>query len=443
MTTSAPLSPARDVKELRPLQWLLIIYVTPWIFNIRAAQGSSLLVLQLSILFTSLSAFAGMLVMLKSPRVFRICRESISGVVAVGLFTIVSTASGVIYHNEFSFVITNILPPFMFVSSVIVISIFAEAKEDMKQAFAIVMVISAIAIVLRAFIGFAYFNLTFETARYQILSESIVIGSAYFVACFVSRFRAIDVVLSVITLLIIFISATRANLLVIVVMGAFLMYARTKTFGLKQGTGTARTIVGVSVFALVVIALASLLPANPIERTAARFLNPMAMGADFSALERQANILFQIEGFFKGGLPMFIGHGIAAPGGVDSVYAQAILRYLNYIYVPVGFADNTYASVLYLGGLLGGGPILVIQFIWVRQAFLAIRYVFLSRFTSARWLIAAPLATVGYQTMGFFQGWPADRSICVFYGLCVGFMGWMIANYRREMAASKLSTFDH
>ena len=318
--------------------------------------------------------------------------------------------------------------------SLILISLIAEAGLNPEDVFDVVVTMAAAAIVIRVPIVAVLFGIDFDTIRFQILSGAGTVGAAFVLARLMYGLRPTDVLFALVQVAIILLSVTRGAILVVAGMGGILATCS----GLFRPKTLLVVGLGVPLSVLVIYVLGAALPGNPIDRWVERTTSFQTGTVDMSGLERESQILFQLDKLSSAGIERVIGFGIAAPGGNSGlIEAYAAMHGMKEIYTPVGFADHTYISLIFLGGILGGGPLLLAQILWFSNAVRAIRFVLKTYPAALSSVAMAPLAVIGYQIANILGASFADRCTSVFFGLCLGLTGWLTALRRQHVEARK------
>jgi hypothetical protein len=414
---------------------LLTAFIFPWIFDVRALPGAEwLLYYQLaSFLFTTV-------VFVLSVRIFKnrvdlgpFAGNALNIAVCV-IFVGVSMFSGFVEHNEPFKVFAFAIPTVLFIYSLVLVSLIAESGLNPEDVLDVVVVMAAAAIFVRVPIVAILFGINFDTVRYQILSGAGTVGIAFVLARLMYGLKPADVLFGLVQTAIILLSVTRGAILVSAGMAGILFACK----GILRPKTLLIIGLGVPLFILAIFALGSALPGNPIARWTVRTASLQGGDVDISGLERESQILFQLDKLSTGGVERFIGFGIAAPGGNSPLLqAYAASRGVFEMYTPTGFADHTYISLIFLGGVLGGGPLLLAQILWFSNAIRAIRFVLRTYSDKLSWVAMAPLAVIGYQIANILGASFADRCTSIFFGLCLGVTGWLMALHRRSVQARK------
>lgn len=412
---------------------LFAAFLFPWIFDIRAVGNAWLLYVQL------FSFAVTTVVFVLTVRTFKkrdTGLESFAGnkmsILVCSIFMIVAMFSGLLEHNETFKVFAFSTPMILFIYSLAFISIIAQAGVLPEEILDVFVLFSVAAILIRVPLIVAVYGADISNVRYQILCGATSVGTAYLIARAPAGLRPPEIVFALIQVAIIILSVTRTQILIVAVMGAAMLVA-----GMKRVLNLRvilMGIVGLPLLGLLIFEVARLLPGHQLDRWLTRTSSFQAGTADLSGLERLSQIVFQVQKLSGAGIEKFIGFGIAAPGGNYAPFeAYQATRGIHGMYSPIGFADNTYVSMLFLGGLIGAGPLLLAQFVWLWNSFKAIGFVLKAYPIKFSWMAMAPLAVISFQISNVLGASFADRGQSVFFGLCLGITGWMTAIRRRDM----------
>lgn len=175
-----------------------------------------------------------------------------------------------------------------------------------------------------------------------------------------------------------------------------------------------------------------------MDRWTQRLLNrEEAVGEDITLYTRESEWNFMTDAFLKSERSILFGNGIAArtvwysPRKVSSV-AQGSL----------GYGHNQPLSLLFIGGLVGGGFLLAVQFLQFFQSFSLLTR--LARFRlpySDTLFLAAWGATIilGVIAATFLSSVLNSRGWALWYGLGTGLFLGARARYLRDSAASVIT----
>lgn len=416
----------------------MALFILPWIFDVRSVAGLEWLrFIQLgSFLFCTAIFLIAVRILRTRDRSLGSLAGNSWNLAVVALFAVTAFVAGIVGHNALFQVFSLTIPAILFCYSLVFIALLARAKMQPNDFMDILVALAVATILIRIPLIALLFNINFSTVRYQILSGATIFGSAYVVARVAAGFRTQDIIFAVIHTAIVLLSVTRIQLLSVATMGLSLFLTSLRT--MLRPKVMLSIVAAVFVGVLAIYSLASSMSVNPITRWIARTTISSNAGVDMSTLAREAQVLYEIRQLAGGGtLNKLIGFGIAAKGGnIPELEAFAISHGVRGSYVPIGFADHTYVSFLYLGGLIGGGPILLIQFSWLWNALRAIAFIS-KKHSRHILLITPPLAVIGYQTYNMFGATFIDRNASVFLGLSVGMTSWICAIRKREKAAAR------
>lgn len=423
-------------------QAILAAFVFPWIFDVRAAPGFQvgwLVYVQL------LSFLISTVVFFLSLRIFKIRVDlgplagNALSVAVCAIFVAVSMISGIAEHNDLAKVFADEIPAILFIYSLVIVAIIAQAGLKPEDVLGIVAVAAVMAIIARIPIIAALYGIDFNTVRFQILCGATPIGSAYILSRLPAGFRARDWAFAFAQLAIILVSVTRTEILVFAGMAAVLVPFMARR--LLRPSAILSFALGGSVLVAAVYGFGTLIPGNPLDRWINRTASYQIGDVDMSGLDRESQALFQLEQLRNAGIEKYIGFGIAARGGnYAPIEAYEIARGVGNggLYVPTGFADETYISLIFLGGIIGGGPLLLAQLIWLWNSIRSVPFILRTNSRKKTWIVIAPLAVVGLQVTNILGASFGDRSQSVFFGLCLGTVGWITAIRRRKARNPRL-----
>lgn len=427
-------------------QAILAAFLFPWVFDVRAAAGFDvgwLVYVQL------LSFLASTGVFLLSLRIFklRIDLGPLAGnalnVAVCAIFVAVSLFSGIVEHNDLMKVFAGEIPTILFIYSLVIVAIIAQAGLKPEDVLEIVAVAAVAAILVRIPVIAALYGIDFNTVRFQILCGATPIGSAYILSRLPPGFRVRDWAFTFVQTVIILVSVTRTEILVFAGMAAALFpFMARRLLRPSAILGIATTVV---VLVASIYALGTLIPGSPLDRWMNRTASYQTGDVDFSGLDRESQALYQLQQLSDAGIEKYIGFGIAARGGnYAPIEAYELARGIGKggLYVPTGFADETYISLIFLGGVIGGGPLLLAQFVWFWNSLRSIPFILKTYPRKLTWVVIAPLAVVGLQVTNILGASFGDRGQSVFFGLCLGTVGWITAlRRRRRLAAGHAAGF--
>lgn len=280
--------------------------------------------------------------------------------------------------------------------------------------------------------------------RYQILGSSTVASLGLVAASIVIGFSWIDFIIGISVFGVVLLSVTRTQLLVFAIQSLCIVpYISTRALTRKYAANFILSLVLLTA----ILSIDYLFDLGLVERWTGRLFVGNEMGADPSSLTRSAEVYFMFQSFISSQYTMIFGNGLAAETlltGPDASWAIALVgresveNVLNY-----GFGHHNYWSVLFIAGLAGGGPLLIVQFVNCAQAVFYLIRLRAKDITSSpvcRLAIWGAAIVVGTIVFGFFGGTLADRGISLWYGIGTGLLTAGIAlrkNERQDMQSPR------
>ena len=265
--------------------------------------------------------------------------------------------------------------------------------------------------------------LDFSTARYQILSGATIPALGYLECMALFGLGLVELGAMASAFLLLFLSVTRT----------YIISAAAQLLPLAAG---ARRLIGPRLLALAVTASVFLAGVafyggEGVERWTDRVFNQRTTsGEDYTLYTRQTEWDYMINSFQATSRSLLFGNGIAARtvwyfprevGGGSSF--------------SVGFGHSQHLSLLFIGGLVGGGTLLAVQFLQLAQALLFLARLARTSFQRTDLLfLGAWGATIiiGVVAATFFSSMLNNRSWALWYGIGTGLFIGARARYLRD-----------
>ena len=155
-----------------------------------------------------------------------------------------------------------------------------------------------------------------------------------------------------------------------------------------------------------------------------------SMGADPTALTRIAEDRFMLQEFTSTFEGFVFGHGLAAETsliGPEAMLAGSLVGFKSVLFHSIGFGHNNYLSILFVGGLLSGVPLLVMLLSNGFGSLRLIRILLTDKTqdqTFAYIGLWGALIVIGMLLEGLFGGTFGDRGSCLWYGIGTGMFYW-------------------
>lgn len=420
---------------------LVAAALAPWAFDFRARMGEPESWGQLLALL--ISSFFLALLLLKHASV-RLSSMMMLILAAIGLFLVGSVISSFAYGLAPRETIAAAVPVallFLFALAGFRIVATSDRAESLVNALVLVAAFSAIIkVVLNVSVGVA--SGVVET-RYDLLPGANSLLVAMAVVALTMPVGTVWKVISAFAVIPTFLSATRSILISVVVPIGFASASRT------------RTMVRVALFlglAVVGVWLLNWLAANTLVGQMLDYWyfrlvgQRQNIGFDLTADIRRGEISYMLEQFTSSFAHILFGNGIAAQTSLQDETIREMMGYVGNLseFRMRGFGHNNYVSLLFTGGLLFGGPLLVVLLVMLAQALIAL--VTLPRLRATplivltMWNGAACVCTL---LQAMLASPMLDRASSAFFGLSIGVFYGGRHLLRERMAVEKRPWFGH
>ncbi|MCW1383264.1 O-antigen ligase family protein [Novosphingobium sp. KCTC 2891] len=409
--------------------WVLLTYailVGAWMadFRTQAGGGGEGVYAQLLFALLHFGSFGAFLMLDKERRIP--LPGLLSFTVAVLLFLIVGTASGLVYGQQSSEILRTAIGTVLYLTTAFA-TCRVVASQDLRMVRLLLAWLSlgyvVMAVVSERIVGGP---IDFSMVRFQILSGATIPVLGYIDCLFLFGLGAVELVSLGLGGLLVFLSVTRTYLLV-----ALLQFS-TLLRGIRNLVGP-RTLLLVALGVVATIGVVSQ-GSGGLTRWTDRFTdNQSRSGEDFSYYTRQSEWSFMYDAFVASTKETVFGHGFAArttwwfPKEAGGRYAQSI-----------GFGHNQYLSILFIGGLAGGAALLLVQCIQFIQSVLLLVRISMSRNARsdllflAAWGAAIIVGMFGANILSSVLG---NRGWGLWYGLGTGLFIGARARFKAMSAA--------
>lgn len=262
-------------------------------------------------------------------------------------------------------------------------------------------------------IGFANSGNTFETVRFQILGGSTIPALGYIALAALFRLTVVEWAAFCFALFVTFLSVTRTNLVIIFTQALPLLRHANLVFS--------RRIILLSLVAIVAILIVVQFGAFGIDRWTARlFGSAQDRGIDPTAYARLSEVTYMYEAWTRSIAQFLFGNGLAA----HTEYYVPIGYQVAFDY-SVGFGHNQYMSILFTAGLVGGGPLMVVQLMHVWRSFVLLTRVVRQPRPSWHLLMLTAWGAVivlGLMANNALSSSFGSRSISLWFGIGTGLL---------------------
>ena len=397
------------------------LLISSWMFDFRASSDSDLSFF-LRIYLAIYAASFGLFVALDRDE-----RYPIQGLFpflgATALFLIVSFSTGLFNGQEVPAMLALATPSFIYMSSIYAAARVAATHDPkaLRKLMAIVCIGYVVCgVLVQRLIGG---EIDFATIRYQILTGATLPALGYLECLLLFGLITTEWVALAGGFVVVFLSVTRT----------YLIAALAQFAGLLPG---ANRLISPRLLALTLAGLVFMVGlteygAFGLDRWTDRLFNVKTnTGEDVTLYTRESEWNYMANAFLRGGRTMTVGNGLAAEtvfynpreiGGGSSG--------------SVGFGHNQHLSILFTGGLVGGGLLLFMQFLQSIQSLQLIMRLSRMRERHSDTLFLAAWGAViiiGVIVTTFFSSTLNNRGSSLWYGLGTGLFLGARARFLRE-----------
>lgn len=429
MTPSGPRSALGQLGALhdarRPFNGALIafgILAASWMLDFRTTEDNDLSIF-LRIYFGIYAAAFGAFLLLDSDE-----RPQIPGLTpflgAVALFVLVAVSTGLFSGQALPQMFALATPSFIYISSAYATArmVATTNPSTMRKILAVICVGYIISgVLVQRLIGG---EIDFATIRYQILTGATVPALGYLECLLLFGLTLTEWAALTGGFLVVFLSVTRT----------YLIAALVQFSGILPGVSrlVSPRLLALALAGLLFIAGLMQYGAFGLDRWTERLYNTKSSrGGDVTLYTRESEWSFMTSAFLRGGRTMMVGNGLAAettfyfPPEIGGGSSRS-----------VGFGHNQHLSILFTGGLAGGGLLLFMQFLQGLQSvqFLMRLSRMRERHSDTLFLAAwGALIVIGVISTTFFSSVLNNRSWSLWYGLGTGLFLGARARYMRDM----------
>jgi hypothetical protein len=351
-------------------------------------------------------------------------------ILATAVFVIDSSIVGLSQSQPSYAIFVNVIPPFIFISASSLTYITLSASKDDLPAFLNVLRLACLAFgVVRILVVFlAPGSLDVSNSRWEVISGAVIPSLGIIAIALMQRLSRLDILVLIFNLIVTLLSVTRTLFVALAAQIASVLLARPSVV-FKSSTFKGLTLFACSV--LVIVALDFGAGTGLVVRWIDRLTVSNRVGADPTALTRSAETNFMLESFASSTESALFGNGLAAITSLTGPDAERAARIVGWGAVnlhDIGYGHESYASILFVAGLLGGGGLLIMQFLNGLQSIALIRRVQLGHSiygeSAAHIGVWGGFIVIGVLATGFLFGTMGDRSTCIWYGIGTGMLYW-------------------
>lgn len=410
---------------------LLILYgvmIASWMFDFKSSGGGDTSFLQVSYIALYFLAFFIFFFLDNFER------QKVTGMApffaASLLFLLVGAATGIANFQPFGQIIRNSIGSVLYILTAYatIRSILIQNLRTLRRLLAILClgyVISGVFVY-----SLVSGSIDFETVRFQILSAATIPALGYLEGLVLFGLSLTEWGAMGGAFVVVFLSVTRTYLISIMVQLASLLPGAQRLIGPR--------LVAMIVAGAIFVAGLAVFGSNSLDRWTDRLLNrETQVGEDITLYTRESEWNFMTDAFLKSERSILFGNGIAArtvwyaPKKVSSVALGSL-----------GFGHNQPLSLLFIGGLVGGGFLLAVQFLQFFQSFSLLTRLarFRLPYSDTLFLAAWGAAIIlGVVAATFLSSVLNSRGWALWYGLGTGLFLGARARYLRDSAASVIT----
>jgi hypothetical protein len=405
-------------KEKLPLA-LFLFSLFFWSIDYRPETGKDALVVQLPVLFVHALSF---LAILRSANKKNL--GTLSGFLFICfLFCIPAAIIGLLHGQEFRPIMANVIAFSVYISTTISCFLVLETVSDKETLFNKLKTVCFGFIVLHFItVYIARGGIDLSSSRYEYLSGATIPGSALLAIAVFSGFTIRDMAVALANVAVILISVTRTQLVVLAGQIASIGLASPILLFQKKFLKSAMAF---SLITFSVITADVVMETGLTARWLLRLNVTKEKGADPTALSRIAENNYMVERFTDSIQTIMLGNGLSAKTTLIGREAMLSASLVGSATVHSnGFGHNNHLSLLYIGGLLFGMPLLVLTFINGARSFSLLRLLSKGANKAAQIGVWGALINIGTLASGFLSGTFSDRATCLWYGLGTGMLYW-------------------
>jgi hypothetical protein len=423
---------------------VLLLYwaaVVPWAFDSQSDSTGQGLIYQLPILVLSFFFFGACHLFIRSRTSF--LRACPSFVVSVAWFLVVGIIIGFFNGQEIYTLLANSVPTILYLLFAFLTFKVASTCSDTDAVLHALIQLCLVFGVVCLAISYNKQGLDLETSRYEITSGAVVASLGLISVFLFSRIRVLSLVTVGFAVFSVLLSVTRTLILVTMVQLFCTAVCCPRILLVKRN-------LGVAVFGAAMLLGVTAWGLTTGSTIFERWLTRMTPGKDYDGedptyLMRVAEVDFMKQGFWSTPFTICFGNGIAARTeliGEASMVAGAYFGSETMEYHGYRFGHNNHWSLLFIGGVCAGLPLLVNRFATLLWGFLDLRRIDLDESPPSVDIAGlwGTVIVVGMVVSGFLGPTMSMRGICLWYGIGTGLLLW--SHSMKNSTASNLDYED-
>jgi hypothetical protein len=412
---------------MRTDQLVLILYLLTLVFDFRRADGDdgSLVVV------LGLGNLALGVALLLIERRFR--RSVLLWTIPFVLLIVAATATGLLHGQPIYDVVSRTVPVAIFIMAIVIVASFRSGRDN-GWMISVVAVVALVAVFWKILFGFAYYGLNIENVRYQIIAGSLPLVFAYGLTGFLVHRRRLMMLATAAALMTVALSVTRTYLVVFAISAIAAILSMPRS---RFSSVTKRTIATAAVL-LVGVTLIAVFEPEVAARWITRFGSYDRIGFDLTGATRIAEATYQIQRLDQDGFGLLFGFGHAAEtrfAGTAADQVRSVLGAQGVDYLGHGYGHNFYLGLIYVGGILFGGPVILAFAAMLLKARSVARRQWSNLTKDEQFTLIWGLAGfAGYTAYGLLGGTFGDRAGSFYFGISAGLILRVTESARRRVA---------
>lgn len=417
----------RGLKSNRPRKkqtviiFLFFLSNIPFAFDFKSEGAGAAAGIQGSLLFCYLVTSIVLFVKSSNRNRYRV---SLAMVILPAWFLIESAGVGLADGQDTYTIFVNCIPVMIYTITAFLTQRVIFSFADVSSILKITKILCFLYIITRVLVVAIYYGIDFGTIRYQIIGTSQVPALGLLWTVLLFKMTALDMAVIIASFAVAALSVTRSLIAILAAQALVLVQPLlSKRISYKLVLRLA------FIMALPVAGIVGdqMLGSGLTDRWVQRLEVSSAFGFDPTLLTREAENEFMFREFAGSLSGTFVGNGIAAETSLIGESAGLAARLVGQKSVDthsMGFGHNNHLSLLFVAGLLGGLPLLVLQF-WqgIQAARIISTFRHLNGDVALRQLgVWGATIVIGMLAFGFLAGSFGDRGTCLWYGIGTGFL---------------------
>ena len=277
-----------------------------------------------------------------------------------------------LYNNQPLYsIVVNSIPSLIYGTAAISAYITMEASSANRRLLSSILGLACIVYTVSHFaISLVLHDgIDLANSRYEVLSGAIIPALGLIAVSFVRKPRRLDIVVFLLGLSVAAVSVTR-TLFAVLVIQIFAVFISYPTALFRRSTFSFFVIFAGALVLL--IGADQLLDFGLADRWVDRVTVSQRMGIDPTALTRKAETRYMLDAFASSPITILFGNGLAATTslvGRDALVAGIAVGGGSVSFHSVGFGHENHVSLLFIAGLVGSAPLLLLQLLNGFQSF--------------------------------------------------------------------------